>query len=66
MEFEIGDVVKLKSGGPAMTIQQIGNWTYLSVDGSNTREDEAKCFWFEGSKRSEGCFNLASLEKVEQ
>ena len=28
MEFKIGDVVVLKSGGPRMTIQDIGDYEY--------------------------------------
>lgn len=56
--FAIGDTVALKSGGPTMTIQEIGEYGY-----SNVRS--AKCQWFdEGGKASSEIFPLASLEKA--
>ena len=52
--FNEGDVVSLKSGGPAMT-----------VDGYS---DNGKviCVWFESNKREESLFNENTLEKVEE
>jgi uncharacterized protein YodC (DUF2158 family) len=38
-EFKPGDVVKLKSGGPAMTIAKYGKYS----DG-----EKALCEWFDG------------------
>ena len=46
-----GDVVELKSGGPAMTVEDIGN--------SGT--PWANCSWFEGSKFTRETFELAAL-----
>lgn len=44
-----GDVVQLKSNGPAMTIQEI-------------RDDGiALCVWFDGKTRFEGVFKLDNL-----
>ena len=49
LEFKEGAVVRLKSGGPNMTIDTIGNLV-------------ATCVWFDGGERKEGVFKLASLE----
>lgn len=56
MEFKIGDVVILKSGGPSMTVQNIGAYTFI---------DHPKglcCIWFEGTKKNEDTFHPDSLE----
>ena len=47
--FNVGDVVELKSGGPAMTVAEIG---------VNT----VKCTWFSGVEAKEGSFPAAALE----
>lgn len=68
MDFEIGDVVELKSGGPRMTIVEIGSWNPIAfIDGETIPEpvkDEAMCFWFQGSKKFESVFNLKALNKI--
>ena len=56
-EFKKGDVVRLKSGGPKMTIDSVEE--YGSGNKSNIR---AICIWFDGGERKEGVFKLASLE----
>jgi uncharacterized protein YodC (DUF2158 family) len=56
-EFKKGDVVKLKSGGPKMTIDDISE--YGSGNNSNMR---AICIWFDGGERNEGSFRLDTLE----
>jgi uncharacterized protein YodC (DUF2158 family) len=58
LEFNVGDVVRLKSGGPEMTIEGIGK------HGLGAVHDNAKCVWFEGKKRMEGVFELVTLSKV--
>jgi uncharacterized protein YodC (DUF2158 family) len=50
-ELKVGEVVQLKSGGPQMTIDQI-------ISGG-----KARWVWFEGPKRSEDVFALATLMK---
>ncbi|GEO80969.1 YodC family protein [Pararhodospirillum oryzae] len=40
MEFKPGDVVRLKSGGPAMTVESVG-------DHYMTGETGVTCVWFE-------------------
>lgn len=51
--FQPGNVVRLKSGGPLMTVEQVGA-TNISV------------VWFDGGNRGDGWFNAACLVKVEQ
>jgi uncharacterized protein YodC (DUF2158 family) len=43
-----GDVVRLKSGGPAMTVESMGG-------------EKALCVWFEGSKPFKQMFQLTAL-----
>lgn len=57
-EFKVGDVVQLKSGGPKMTIEDIGNYSFAGT------EIKAKCVWFEGTKQKEGVFAPATLMKA--
>lgn len=47
--FEIGDVVKLNSGGPEMSVYDTPN------------SFEYTCQWFAGKKLEEGCFHGKSL-----
>lgn len=56
-EFEVGDIVTLKSGGPIMTVKVVGDhygtptiWT----------------IWFDGTKMHDGSFPPATLEKSEK
>lgn len=46
--IEIGSVVKLKSGGPSMTVSKID-------------EETALCHWFVKDERQEGKFSVKSL-----
>jgi len=56
-EIKPGDVVRLKSGGPKMTVQKIGE--YMAVGHG------AQCVWFDGNKESTKVFGLAALAKDE-
>ena len=49
-----GETVRLKSGGPLMTITTV--WDEFGVP-------MAECYWFQGATRHEGRFPIASLEK---
>ena len=51
--FEVGGVVQLKSGGPAMTIQE----------GSG---EHVWCQWFGGRKLERGRFPIASLVLIDE
>jgi uncharacterized protein YodC (DUF2158 family) len=55
-EFEAGDTVQLKSGGPAMTVKQ------FNVDGPF--EGQFYCQWFGGKKLEQGYFAPESLKRV--
>ena len=52
MSIKPGDVVQLKSGGPAMTVSKVG-----TLRGTPS----AWCNWFEGVKIHSKAFSLASL-----
>jgi uncharacterized protein YodC (DUF2158 family) len=58
--FQKGDVVVLKSGGPMMTVNGIGN--YVENGGP---ENGVGCIWFDGNKQSGSVFDAATLEKYE-
>ena len=60
-DFQKGDVVQLKSGGPSMTVQDIGDFT-----GSSGIQDGVLCVWFEGKKRESEVFDRAVLNKSEK
>jgi uncharacterized protein YodC (DUF2158 family) len=52
-KFAVGDIVKLKSGGPEMTVNDVptGSGSYL-------------CQWFAGKKLESGRFPPDSLDPV--
>lgn len=50
--FKVGDQVKLKSGGPKMTVTQVGEAQF----GGPT----VWCVWFDGSKKFEDTFPARS------
>lgn len=55
-EFKPTDIVRVRSGGPKMTVTEVGK-TYM------TGQDAVKCTWFENGKKHEDVFHPASLEK---
>lgn len=52
-EFVVGNIVKLKSGGPEMTVKAV-----------NDDRDYYTCQWFAGKKLEQGIFPGDSLEQV--
>jgi uncharacterized protein YodC (DUF2158 family) len=54
-EFQPGDIVQLKSGGPRMTVEHFD-------PGSG---NEYECQWFDGGALQSGFFPAASLVKIE-
>jgi len=57
-ELKPGQVVRIKSGGPKMTIQEIDE--YMGWSGL-----AAKCQWFDGAELKSSIFELHSLELVD-
>lgn len=57
-QFKAGDVVQLKSGGPKMTVKQVGN---SGMTGRLT----VWCNWFEGTKLMSGDFAPETLKLVD-
>lgn len=49
--FKVGEVVQLKSGGPAMTVDELA---------SSVRY---RCVWFKGASREQGTFAEDTLVK---
>jgi uncharacterized protein YodC (DUF2158 family) len=57
-DFKVGDPVQLKSGGPVMIIEEIGQ---REATGAGAKE-EAKCVWFSGAVVKERLFDLRTLK----
>ena len=56
-EFKKGDSVRLKSGGPLMTVADIGDF------GPTGPSDGVKCVWFDGKRREQDVFDSAIVER---
>jgi uncharacterized protein YodC (DUF2158 family) len=54
--IKAGDVVRLNSGGPIMTVAEVEEWKGVM---------RAQCHWFVGGKKQVDYFPLSSL-KVEE
>ena len=55
-QFQVGDVVQLKSGGPKMTVTQVGNHEIYGPT--------VWCAWFVGTKKENDTFPPGSLAKA--
>jgi len=51
VNFKVGDLVQVKSGGPKMTVNDADD------------SDQIQCQWFSGTKLHSGYFNANSLQK---
>jgi len=60
-EIKKGDVVQLKSGGPLMTVQATGDYSFGSgiVDGVH-------CVWFEKNEPKERIFDRVALQLYDE
>jgi uncharacterized protein YodC (DUF2158 family) len=56
-EIKVGEVVRLKSGGPMMTVKKVEQFNSVM---------SANCDWFEGSEPKYGMFPVTSLKVVEE
>lgn len=70
MEYKVGDVVQLKSGGPQMTIQRIlgyndSNFMIKAADEfmktQGFTNGDLVCQWFNGNKLESGNFKAESI-----
>lgn len=59
MSVKCGDIVRLKSGSPKMTVEEIGKYRY-------SENDRAKCIWFDGAEKHEDVFEFHTLKVVEE
>lgn len=57
-KYKIGDKVKLKSGGPIMTVHN------TSVSNPIQYRGNLRCQWFAGKKLEEGYFPEDSVEEA--
>ena len=71
MNYKIGDVVQLKSGGPKMTVQRIiGDDSATAahkiqdsaLKQAGYRDGDLLCQWFNNDKLESGIFNPAMLD----
>lgn len=59
--FQVGDIVEIKSGGPTMTVEKVGRFSRSM----NDSYDGVSCVWFDGSKMVRENFAAEALDKVE-
>jgi uncharacterized protein YodC (DUF2158 family) len=59
-DFKIGDIVRLKSGGPDMTI--VG--TARTIEADLRQKTRWSCSWFGGKKLEHGSFPSEALDAV--
>jgi uncharacterized protein YodC (DUF2158 family) len=55
VDFQIGDVVILRSGGPAMTVRKIGNEAF--------GRRSIWCIWFDKTTKAQAAFDIEVLQK---
>jgi uncharacterized protein YodC (DUF2158 family) len=55
-KYKTGDIVRLKSGGPSMTVEEI----------TGMLQDHLECHWFAGDKLNFGIFHLDAVEPDEE
>ena len=58
-KFKPGDLVRLKSGGPVMTVEKANLDFYKQWEGTYS------CSWFAGAKNNHKSFSEAALEPAE-
>ena len=59
-ELNVGDTVRLKSGGPLMTVESIGDFSPYGP------KEGIRCVWFDGAKKVIDVFVRPILEKEER
>ena len=65
-ELKVGEIVKLKSGGPEMTINSL-NQAYNADEGThNGKVVSITAQWFAGKKLDKGTFPIDSVSIVDK
>lgn len=59
--FQVGDVVRLKSGGPGMTVEEIGDYSQSKPSGPR---NGVLCAWILGRTFHRHIFDAAMLWKI--
>lgn len=62
MKFQVGDVVQLKSGGPAMTVSFVGEKKFAH----GQVVPIVACTWFEREKVNSETFKPEMLKNIDQ
>lgn len=62
--FSIGDVVRLRSGGPPMTVTNVGIAFNPNRPTGNVRRTSVTCVWFEKDTMLQEKFPTNALKKV--
>lgn len=64
-QFNVGDIVKLKSGGPDMTVQDLEKSSIgFTIEAPREFNGYYSCQWFAGKKLESGVFPEESLELI--
>ena len=60
MKFKVGDIVRLKSGSPNMTVEELER-PMFATPGTHTT---VRCTWFAGKRHQTASFELDAIELV--
>jgi uncharacterized protein YodC (DUF2158 family) len=68
--LKIGDIVRLKSGGPSMTVNRVGTADAVKHERPGLVAGEVEAIWFRGENATDvwadsNVFNISTLEKVD-
>jgi uncharacterized protein YodC (DUF2158 family) len=54
-QIKLGSTVRLKSGGPLMTVADVGDYPSIGL--------AAKCYWFDKNVQHEMVFEIDTIEE---
>jgi len=63
-KYKIGDIVKLRSGGPEMTVESVPTESVPTFN--QYRGEHYSCQWFVGKKLENGTFKEDALELAQE
>jgi uncharacterized protein YodC (DUF2158 family) len=68
--FVSGNIVKMKSGGPVMTVVRLIGSTkedqFVFIDSHGYEEGDVICEWFDGENRKRDVFKKTTLKLVDE